>query len=531
MNKRIRTRLLIALFLTALSIYLFAGFPPSISNMNERIHRGLDLSGGIHLVLQVVTDDAIRAETDQAIDSIRSELGTQNIVVAQVARIHTDTFLVRGVDTDKDAQFRTAVETVLPDWELRRAGDTGPNAYTITLKPGPSAALRRQAVDQTIQVIRNRIDKLGVTEPVIQKHGSADQYEILVQLPGLDNPIRVREIIGATAALEFKLVHSGPFPDEGAARSGLGGMVPVDLALVPSNEGEPKSDAYYVVQRSSSVTGRDLKTAFVSRDENGHPAVGFNLTSDGSRRFAQVTEQNIGRRLAIVLDGRVQSAPNIYTRIADTGVIEGGPKGFSPEEARDLALILKSGALPASVKYLQEEKVSATLGADSIRAGVIASAVALMAVIAFMLFYYRLAGVNATIALVLNLVILLGAIAYFGVALTLPGIAGVTLTIGVGIDSNVLIFERVREELRAGKTPVAAVVNGFSRVFITLVDTHFAAVISAAFLFLFGTGPIRGFAVTLVIGLVSNMFTAVFVSRTLFEWLLARQRGGATVSI
>jgi preprotein translocase subunit SecD len=244
-----------------------------------------------------------------------------------------------------------------------------------------------------------------------------------------------------------------------------------------------------------------------------------------------VTEQNLGKRLAIVLDGKVQSAPIVEMRVSDSGIIKGGPTGFAMQDAKDLSLVLRSGALPASMNYLQEEKVSASIGADSIRAGVLAASVALAAVVAFMLFYYRLSGVNATIAMILNIVILFGAIAYFGVTLTLPGIAGITLTIGVGIDSNVLIFERIREELRSGKAAVAAVAAGFDRVFITLIDTHLAALISAMFLFLFGTGPVKGFAVTLVIGLLSNVFTAVFVSRTLFEWVLARQGTGASISI
>src|SRR3989475_9055532 len=235
--------------------------------------------------------------------------------------------------------------------------------------------------------------------------------------------------------------------------------------------------------------------------------------------------------LAIVLDGRIQSAPRINSRITDSGIITGGPTGFAPQAAQDLALVLRSGALPASIKYLQEQVVGPSLGADSIRAGLLAATVALVSVVVFMLFYYRLSGVNATIAMMLNLLILLGAMAYFGATLTLPGIAGVILTIGVGIDSNVLIFERIREELRAGKTPVSAIATSFSRVFITLIDTHLAALISAIFLFLFGTGPVKGFAVTLVIGLVSNMFTAVFLSRTLFLLGLKRRRADAAVSI
>jgi preprotein translocase subunit SecD len=286
-----------------------------------------------------------------------------------------------------------------------------------------------------------------------------------------------------------------------------------------------------VVQQVAAVSGRDLKGAYPSRDENGRPAVSFNLNADGAQRMGRVTEENVGKMLAIVLDKRIQSAPRINSRITDSGIITGGAGGFAPQAAQDLALVLKSGALPASIIYQDEEVVGPSLGADSIRAGIIAAVVALTSVVIFMLFYYRLSGVNATIAMVLNLIVLFAAMAEFGATLTLPGIAGVILTIGVGIDSNVLIFERIREELRAGKTAVSAVSTSFSRVFITLVDTHLAALISATFLFLFGTGPVKGFAVTLVIGLVSNMFTAVFVSRTLFEWVLSRHQRVETLSI
>src|SRR5262249_29564321 len=288
---------------------------------------------------------------------------------------------------------------------------------------------------------------------------------------------------------------------------------------------------YYVVQEVAAIAGGDLKGAYRSRDESGHPAVSFNLNADGAQRFGRVTGENIGKMLAIVLDKRIQSAPRINGRITDSGIITGGATGFAPQAAQDLALGLRSGALPASIKYLDEEVVGPSLGADSIRAGLIAAIVALTSVIAFMLIYYKFSGVNATVAMILNLILLFGALSYFGAALTLPGIAGVILTIGVGIVSNVLFFERIREELRAGKTAISAVVTSFSRVFITLVDTHLAALISAVFLFLFGTGPVKGFAVTLFIGLVSNMFTAVFVSRTLFEWVLSRHQRAQALSI
>ena len=524
MNKRIRVRLVVTFLMTLLSVYLFAGFPPSLANMEKRIRLDLDLKGGILLVLEVVTDDAIRAETDQTIETVRELLQKENVAYSRLTRTGNNSFAVAGIDPAKESQFRQTIASALPDWDIGQNG-------TVTLRPAHESALREDTVNQEMIMIRNRIDALGVAEPAIQKYGGSGSYQIMVRLPGADDPARVKVLMQQTALLELKLADSGPFTNEAAAISKYNGTIPGDLEILPSKDRGTSLDTYYVVRRVASVTGRDLKSAYPARDENGRPAVGFTLTRDGAQRMARVTEENIGRQLAIILDGKIQSAPGIDQRVADSGIIKGGAAGFAPQEARDLSMILQSGALPASIKYLREEKISATLGAASIRAGVMASSIALASVVVFMLFYYRMSGINATIAMVLNLVILLGAMAYFGVTLTLPGIAGITLTIGVGIDSNVLIFERIREELRAGKTAVAAVTAGFSRVFVTLVDTHLAALISATFLFLFGTGPVRGFAVTLAIGLVSNMFTAVFVSRTLFEYVLARQKTGASISI
>jgi preprotein translocase subunit SecD len=530
MNKQIRTRLLITLGVTVLSVILFAGFPPSGAKMREKINLGLDLRGGTHLVLQVVTDDAIRLNTDGAIESFRSLLGQNNIVVRQITRTADNEFRAIGVDPAKDGDVRRILNESFPDWDLASTAGEVPNTYTIRLKPNVTQLLRDQAVDQALQTIRNRVDELGVAEPTLQKHGGPGEYEILVQLPGMTDPARVKNIIKSTALLELKLVESGSFSSQAEAAQSFGGVVPSNLEILPSSERGLTGDAYYVVQRVAAVSGRDLKGAYSSRDENGRPAVSFNLSADGASRFGRLTGENIGKRLAIVLDGRVQSAPTINGRITDSGIITGGPTGFAPQEAQDLSLVLRSGALPASMNYLEERVVGPSLGADSIRKGLYASIAALIGVVLFMLVYYRWAGVNAAISMALNLIILFGALAYFGATLTLPGIAGVILTIGVGIDSNVLIFERIREELKAGKTAVGAVTAGFQRVFTTIVDTHLAALISAMFLFLFGTGPVKGFAVTLVIGLAANVFTAVFVSRTLFNWSLSR-RGRAEASL
>jgi preprotein translocase subunit SecD len=532
MNKRIRTRLLITLGVTVLSVLLFAGFPPSLAKMREKINLGLDLRGGTHLVLQVVTEDAIRLNTDGSIESFRMQLGEENIVVRQITRTADNEFRAIGVDPTKDGDVRRILNQNFPDWDLVSTAGEVPNTYTIRLKPNVGEVLRDQAVEQALQTIRNRVDELGVAEPTLQKHGGPGEFEILVQLPGMTDPARVKNIIKSTALLELKMVENGPFSSQGEAAQSYGGVVPGNLEILRSGERGLTGDAFYVVQRVAAVSGRDLKGAYPSRDENGRPAVSFNLSADGASRFGRLTGENIGRRLAIVLDGVVQSAPTINGRITDQGIITGGATGFAPQEAQDLALVLRSGALPASMNYLEERVVGPSLGADSIRKGLYASIAALIGVVVFMLFYYRWAGVNAAISMALNLIILFGALAYFGATLTLPGIAGVILTIGVGIDSNVLIFERIREELKAGKTSVGAITAGFQRVFTTIVDTHLAALISAMFLFLFGTGPVKGFAVTLVIGLVANVFTAVFVSRTLFDWTLSRRgRAEATLSI
>ncbi|PYS56011.1 MAG: protein translocase subunit SecD [Acidobacteria bacterium] len=536
MTKRIRNRLLITLGVTVLAVWRVAAFPgfiPSLTHVKENIRLGLDLRGGTHLVLQVVTDDAIRAETDQAIETLRQLLSRDNIIARQLIRSQNNEFKAVGVDPAKDADFRRILNERFTEWDLVSTQGDVPNTYTMRLKPAQEQAFREQSVDQAMNTIRNRIDQLGVGEVVIQKHGGPGENEILVQLPGMDDPARVKGVMQSTALLELKLVDSGPFPSQAAAAQNYGGVIPAHLEVLPSAERDlpNSSESSYVVNRVAAISGRDLKGAYPSRDQNGRPAVSFNLSADGAQRFGRVTEENIGKMLAIVLDGRIQSAPRIDGRITDSGIITGGTAGFAPQAAQDLALVLRSGALPASIRYLQEQVVGPSLGADSVRAGFMAAAVALVSVVVFMLFYYRFSGVNATVAMILNLLILLGAMAYFGATLTLPGIAGVILTIGVGIDSNVLIFERIREELRAGKAAVSAVTTSFSRVFVTLVDTHLAALISATFLFLFGTGPVKGFAVTLVIGLISNMFTSVFVSRTLFELVLARKERAEAISI
>ncbi len=493
-------------------------------NVRNRIRLGLDLKGGTHLILQVQVEDAVNITADQALERLRDELRTKSIP-AELQKTDGTHILIKGIPQEKSGDVQTLITEQFSDWELARVpGDS--SARTLSLKATAAAAIRGQALQQAKSTIRNRIDQLGVTEPTIAEYGQGD-FELVVQLPGVDDPTRVKDIIQSTALLELKIVQDGPYSSKEAALAAHGGILPPDTQLLagPATSG---GQTWYILNRIAAITGRDLSGAQPSHDINGRPSVNFTLTRDGAARFGRVTGQNVGKLLAIVLDNRVVDAPEIRSQITDRGEISGP---FTPEKVADLALVLRSGALPASIKYLMEHTVGPSLGADSIRHGVLASIVGFLAVIAFMLFYYRGSGVNANVALILNLIILIAALAYFGAVLTLPGIAGVILTVGMGVDSNVLIFERIREELRAGKAVGGAVAGGFEHAFKTIIDTHVTTVASALILFTFGTGPIRGFAVTLTIGLVANLFTSVFVSRVIFDYVLSKRQKGEALSI
>ncbi|MGE3274674.1 MAG: protein translocase subunit SecD [Vicinamibacterales bacterium] len=514
MAKNLRWKVITIVAVIGLSIWSF--YPPA-----QKVRLGLDLKGGVHLVMRVQTDDALRLETETTVDRLRERLRTDNIPIGSIQPTGLTAFQVQGVPADQDAAFRQALVDVEQVFN-RQSGTNG--SYTFEMKPNYVVQLRDEAVTQALQTIERRVNELGVAEPIVARHSADDQ--ILVQLPGVTDVARAKEIIRSTALLELKLVEQGPFPDEASARQAYNGNIPPDLEILPGQSeavspGDRPATVYYVVRRVAAVSGRDLRNARPTLDENNRPAVGFSLNNEGATKFGNFTAANVNRQLAIVLDGRVYSAPRIETRIDAEGRISGN---FTQQEAGDLALVLRSGALPASLTYLEERTVGPSLGADSIRAGVMASVVGLTAVMIFLLFYYRLAGFNALTSIVVNLLILLGLMSYLGAVMTLPGIAGFILTIGMGVDSNVLIFERIKEELATAKGVRQAVAAGFDRVFLTILDTHVASLISAAFLFQFGTGPIRGFATTLTIGLLSNVFTAVFVSRTMFELILSRRQ-------
>ena len=530
-NLRWKLILIVVVFLvfSAVGVYPILagrfGLPAPGWLMARQLKLGLDLKGGVHLVLRVNTDDALRLQTEGEMERLRERLRTANVQTSSLTVAGPSEFRVEGLPQNQEAAFREAATEVEVNFD-RRSGTQG--IYAFTMKPNVQVTLRDQAVVQTRLTIERRVNELGVTEPSIAQQGAGGD-QILVQLPGVTDVNRAKEIIRSTGLLELKIVEQGPVSSREALL--INGQTPPGMEILPGASGVPGDAAttvYYLVRRVAAVSGADLRSARPSLDQNGRPAVSFSLNSDGARKFGTATGQNIGRQLAIVLDGRVQSAPNINSRITNEGIIEGG---FTQEEVANLSVVLNSGALGASLTYLEERTIGPSLGADSIRAGVSASLAGLLLIVVFMLVYYKLSGVNAVIALVFNLIILIGLMAYMGAVMTLPGIAGFILTIGLGVDSNVLIFERIKEELEAQRPIRQAINAGFSRVFLTLLDTHVAALIAAAFLFQFGTGPIRGFAVTLSVGLMSNLFTSTFVSKTLFELVLSKRHQTAALSI
>ncbi len=543
MNPNLKWKVIFIALVVVGCIYGLIGlptFPTSLAqlkdNFSHQIKLGLDLQGGTHLILQVQTQEAIAQETDQTVERLTTQMRAKNIRYEEVRRVDDTHILVRNVAPDQSSDFRDLVSTQLQNvWDLSSAaGD--PNGYTLALRANAVAQIRETTMTQSIETIERRINALGLTEPTIQQRGGANDNEILVQLPGEGDPTRAKEVIRAGGQLELKLVEDPTtYPSQVAALAAHGGVLPPGSEIMAGrNENRTatpdQGEVWYVLSRSPVVTGRDLRSATENRSTQnpGQWQINFSLSADAARRFGPFTEQNINRQMAIVLQHRVYSAPVIHGRIDDTGVIEGN---FSQDSAHDLALVLRAGALPASIKYLEERTVGPSLGADSIRHGVQASVLSLLVVMLFMLVYYRLSGANAVVALILNLVILLAALATFGAVLTLPGIAGVILTIGMGVDSNVLVFERIREELRNGKSAAAAVDAGFDKAFLTIIDTHVTTVVSAFFLFLFGTGPIRGFAITLTIGLIANVFTAIYVSKTIFQYHLSKMDRQAELSI
>jgi preprotein translocase subunit SecD len=521
---------------TLICAYGIIGLPTSkeqlVENFNKNIRLGLDLKGGSQLVLQVQVQDAFKGEADQVIDRLKSTLQGRGIeyssfdrndpaTIDDASKIQID---AKGIPINKAGDFRTVVNETFPDWTLSAVGSTD---YRLTMKPSAALEFRKKTVATSIRTIESRIDGLGLAEASVQQRGAAEtEPEILVQMPGVDDPARIKQILQTAALLELYEVQEGPFPSRDAALNQFNGILPPGTKLV---KGQGTQEAFFLLKRTPVITGRDLKDARPSQDNmTGQWETDFVLSQEAAKRFERFTEANINKRLAIVLDNQVRSAPTIQNKISDNGRITGAA---SQQDANDLALVLRAGSLPASIVYLEERTVGPSLGADSIRQGLISGMVGLVAVVFVMLVYYKKSGINATVALILNAIILIAMLAWFGATLTLPGIAGVVLTIGMAVDSNVLIFERIREELRTGKSVRASIDAGFNRAFLTIIDTHVTAVVSSAFLFIFGTTNVKGFAVTLIIGLIANVFTAVYVSKFIFDWELSGNKKVTTLSI
>jgi len=507
------------------------------SNLADRIHLGLDLKGGSHLVLQVQLDEAIGQHCDETVDELSRQLHAKNIVTGEISRVDDTHILVHNVDSSSSSSFRDLLNSQFTDWAVSLAAGES-NGYQLAMKPSVVVDIRQNTMNQSLETITRRINALGLSEPTIAFTGRSED-EILIQLPGVGDPTAAKEVIRAGGQLQLVRVADGPFTSQPEALAKYGGVLPPGTVLVPgkSDSTDPTLagvQVFYLLDRTPIVTGQDLRSVSPGPSTRypGQYEVDFHLSTAAAARFGPFTEAQANLvpkgRMAIVLDHQVYSAPQINSRIEDSGVIEGN---FSQESAENLAVVLRAGALPASIKYLEERTVGPSLGADSIREGVRASVGSMIVVMIFLVVYYRLSGVNAVVALVLNLVILIAFMAYVGAVLTLPGIAGVILTIGMGVDSNVLVFERIREELRNGKVAAPAVETGFSRAFLTIIDTHVTTVVSAIFLFLFGTGPVRGFAVTLVIGLIANVFTSIYVSRAIFDYHLSKMDRQAQLSI
>jgi len=540
--KNLKNKIALIFAFLLVCLYGIFGIPQGVSGkalmdaMTKRIHLGLDLQGGVHLILQVQVEEAVSAETDGTIQSIEADLKKANLTFSQVVKLNPNKPDVITVEGATPAQV-SAVSSLLDEKysnEYDVGSPTSDGSITLTMKPIYEKDLDQRTVQQEIETISDRVDQLGVTEPLIAPY-QLGFNQILVELPGISDLDRVKSIIQSTARLEIHPVvgDGSGFPDEQAALASVNGALPPDEYIVPClGEMACGSDPgkVFILERAPVVAGTEFRSATPTVNANtGQQQVTFTLTDEAGDKFGNYTSANVGKYMAIVMGGRVREAAVIKEPIRDgSGVIEGQ---FSQDEVTMLSKMLRTGALPASLVFLEDRTVGASLGADSIREGVTAAIVGVLVVMAFMLIYYRSSGINADLALFLNLVILLGFMGYSQATLTLPGIAGVILTIGMGVDSNVLIFERIREEIRAGKAASAAVEQGFAHAWVTIVDTHVTTIVSAAILFLFGTGPVKGFATTLTFGLLANLFTAVYVSRVIFEAHLNKLKPGEMVSI
>ncbi|MCP4215662.1 MAG: protein translocase subunit SecD [bacterium] len=515
MNKTLGWKIGLILLVIAFSIVMF--YPPG-----EKINLGLDLKGGMHLVFEVQTDKAVEMQTNTSVLRLKNLLKQMSITFEQVKRRDTNKIDIIGIQYDEKKNIGDIFDDEFKQWEPRFSASTA----TLVLKELAERDMKDQTVNQALETIRNRIDEFGVAEPVLQRE---KDNRLLIELPGVSDKekSRVMSLIESTAMLEFKEVVAGPFESVEAALKEHNGALPEDLVILKRIK-RSAGEGYSILKAESVLTGRELKNAQRSNDEFGAPAVSFTLNGSGASKMQKFSAAHIGQRMAIVLDNRVVSDPTINGVLSYSSIITGVG---SLDEATDLALILRSGALPAPLKPIHEQVIGPSLGADSVRKGIIACSIGLILVMLFMVIYYKGAGINSIFALILNIVILMGVLAYFKATLTVPGIAGIILTIGMAVDANVLIFERIKEDLAAGKSPKSAIDSGFKKAFVTIFDANLTTIIAAIFLFQFGTSTIKGFSVTLMIGIVASMFTAVFVSRVIFDLTYGSRKKLKKISI
>ena len=510
MNKPTMWRL--ALIATVLVVCVFSALP-----LDKKIHLGLDLQGGMHLVYEVDADKAVVSSIDNLTEELKRYMAEKKISVRSILRENENILVALGGSGSVNDATGLMDENYPILTLVNRDDEKALLTYTYT--SDYRQRVYSNAISQALETLRNRVDQFGVAEPTIQKEG---ENRILIQLPGVKDRKRAIALIGKTARLEFQMLDESMSPTT-ALKKGVppGSRVLYEKKLDPVTK-RVIGKTPYLVKKKVELTGGMLSGAEVRISQMNMPYVSITFNKQGSRIFARLTTANVGKRMAIVLDDNVYSAPVIKDRITGgSAMIEGN---FNHQEARDLAIVLRAGALPAPLIKLEERTVGPSMGRDSIKRGVNSILIGAACVVIFMLVYYAFGGVIADIALLLNLVILAGTLAYFGATLTLPGIAGVILTIGMAVDANVLVFERIREEIKNGKTPRAAVESGFSKAFLTIVDANVTTLIAALVLFQFGTGPVKGFAITLSIGILASMFTAVFVSRTIFTLYMGSRR-------
>jgi preprotein translocase subunit SecD len=533
MAKSLRWRLLVILATILVAfVYLmptlFEGALPkwwTTYITGEKLHVGLDLQGGVHFLLGVESEKAVQNAADRTVEDMESGLKEKKIRFLEVARLDKEKseITVELLNENDDSAFQTMLSESYLFTDLKLFSDKtvrqdGRIKYTFDFTDEKKNYIRNNSIDQAVETIRNRIDKFGVSEPVVQKHGDE---EILIQLPGLKDIKRAKELIGKTAQLQFKLLDEANSLTDAIKHGAPKGSEILEKKTVDKKTGVTSTQKM-LVQSKTLLTGEYLKDAMVRLDpQSGLPGVLMELDAGGAKMFAKITEENVGKRLAIILDNNVYSAPVIRERIPNGSASITG--SFTIEESKDLVIILKAGSLPAPITFLEERAIGPALGKDLIRQGKNSLVIGAILVIVFMIIYYKFSGIIANTALTLNVFLIFGGLAAFGATLTLPGLAGIILTIGMAVDSNVLIFERIREEKRIGKTPRASIDAGYSKALTSILDANITTLITGLILFQFGTGPVKGFAVTLCLGIVASLFTSVFVSRVIFDYILDRK--------